>query len=291
MRFEEVDALVAGGGTTQGTAPPAHGATTLSPPPASSAGPGDAGAPSLQVLALGPLEIRLHGQLLSSSVWPHSRPREILLYLLAHGQGRTREQIRLAFWPDLSSAQAKNNFHVVLHRLRRVLGGNEWVVLQDDRYRINPDCGHELDAVVFERRITEELREARAGRGSAERLRAVLALYRGDFLEGETVGDWHMEIHDHLRRLYVDGLGALADLQMESGDLPGAAETLERLVTREELREDAYRLLMHCLTRAGQRERALRHYARLQLLLRDELQAEPDPETRELAERIRGAGV
>jgi predicted ATPase/DNA-binding SARP family transcriptional activator len=291
MRFEEVDALVAGGGGAEGTEPPAHDVAPLSPPPASSAGSDVEGAPSLQVLALGPLEIRLHGQLLSGSAWPHSRPREILLYLLAHGEGRTREQIRLAFWPDLSPAQAKNNFHVVLHRLRRVLGGNEWVVLQDDRYRINPEIAHELDATVFERRIAEELREARSGRGSPDRLRAVLALYRGDFLEGETVGDWHMEIHDHLRRLYVDGLGALADLQMESGDFAGAAETLERLVTREELREDAYRRLMHCLTRTGQRDRALRHYARLQLLLREELQAEPEPETRALAERIRGAGV
>jgi DNA-binding SARP family transcriptional activator len=291
MRFEEVDALVAGGAGAPGTAPPARGAAPLSPQPVPSADPGVADAPALRVLALGPLEIRLHGQLLSSGVWPHSRPREILLYLLAHAEGRTREQIRLAFWPDLSPAQAKNNFHVVLHRLRRVLGGNEWVVLQDDRYRINPEIAHELDATVFERRIAEGLREARAGRGSPDRLRAVLALYRGDFLEGETVGDWHMEVHDHLRRLYVDGLAALADLQMESDDFPGAAETLERLVTREELREDAYRRLMHCLTRAGQRDRALRHYARLQLLLREELEAEPEPETRELAERIRAAGV
>jgi DNA-binding SARP family transcriptional activator len=98
-----------------------------------------------------------------------------------------------------------------------------------------------------------------------------------------------LEIHDRLRRLYADGLSALADLRAERGDGAGAIDALERLVRAEELREDAHRRLMLALARAGARDRAVRHYERMVRLLRDELDAAPEPETVALYDRIRHA--
>jgi DNA-binding SARP family transcriptional activator len=43
---------------------------------------------------------------------------------------------------------------------------------------------------------------------------------------------------------------------------------------------------MECYARTGQRAEALRHYERFALLLRDELDAEPDAETTALYERL-----
>lgn len=290
LRLDQVDAILAPPRSPQGLAAGAVSAGAASDLRSASPAP-ESTAPPLRVLALGPLEIGLRGQLLSTGAWSHSRPKELLLYLLSHGGGRTREQIASAFWPDVSPAQAKNNCHVVLHRLRKVLGGNEWIVFDEDRYWIDPGCGYEFDATLFEQRVTKELRDVRSGAGSADRLGAVLSLYRGDFLEGEAAGDWHLEIQDHLRRLYVEGLSALADLRMAGEDFAGAAEALKRLIGKESLREDAYRRMMLCLTRAGHRDQALRYYARLQILLREDLEADPEVETRELAEQIRVAAV
>ena len=99
------------------------------------------------------------------------------------------------------------------------------------------------------------------------------------------VRDWHLAVHDRLRRLFCDGLSTLADLQIAS-DVPEAAiGTLERLIVKDDLREDAYRRLMTCLARTGRRDHALRHY-RLVMLLRDELDAEPEPATEDLAGRL-----
>jgi tetratricopeptide (TPR) repeat protein len=61
--------------------------------------PAQADAPLLCVRALGPLEIRLEGRPIPPSAWRAARPRELLLYLLSHRGGRTRDQIALAFWP------------------------------------------------------------------------------------------------------------------------------------------------------------------------------------------------
>jgi predicted ATPase/DNA-binding SARP family transcriptional activator len=256
------------------------------PAPPAAAPPPPGTRPDLRVRALGPLEIEIDGEPRSGGSWSHSRPRELLLLLLCHPEGRTREQIGVELWPEADAAQVKNRFHVALHHLRKALGHPEWIVLEDERYRLDPALECWLDAHAFEARVTAALRETGAERG--RRLADALSLYRGDFLEGERVGDWHLEVHDRLRRLYVDGLSALADLQMQD-DPAAAAGTLERLVRVEDLREDAHRRLMLCLARTGRRDAALRHYARLVTLLRVELDAGPEPETRALAEEIGGA--
>jgi DNA-binding SARP family transcriptional activator len=46
---------------------------------------------------------------------------------------------------------------------------------------------------------------------------------------------------------------------------------------------------MICLARLGRRDRALLHYARIATLLRDDLGADPEPETAALADEIRSA--
>jgi DNA-binding SARP family transcriptional activator len=247
--------------------------------------------PQLRVLALGPLEIYVAGEPVPAEAWRYSRPKELLLFLLCHPGGRTREQIGVVFWPESSAAQVKNSFHVTLHHLRKALGRNEWVVLEDDRYRINPALQREFDADLFEEGISQALRDARADAASADALRAALALYRGDFLQDETVGDWHFETRDHLGSLYVQGLCALGELLMRAGEWAEATAIYRRVVVKEDLREDAHRNLMLCLARAGDRGRALRHYETLVALLRDELGAEPEEETVTLYERLKQAVV
>jgi DNA-binding SARP family transcriptional activator len=244
--------------------------------------------PVLQVSALGPLEIRVRGELLAGDALRLARPRDLLLYLLSNERGRTREQLGLVFWPDLSPAQVKNNFHVALHTLRKSLGLPEVVVFDDDRYRINWSLGVEFDAERFERELPAALRQAVSPEETAP-LEAALALFRGDFLEELTVGDWHLAPRDRLRRLWADGMFRLGELHMDAGHHVEAAEVLRRLVQREELHEEAHRRLMVALSRAGQRQEALRSYDRLATLLRTDLDAEPEPETVALHRRIRSA--
>lgn len=118
-------------GSAGATPAPHHTAAAQAPsPPASPASaashaPTAPGTPPasarLDVRALGPLEIRLDGDLLGDEAWPYARPRELLVYFLFHPHGRSREQIGEAFWPGSTGAQVKNSFHVTLHHLRKVL--------------------------------------------------------------------------------------------------------------------------------------------------------------------------
>lgn len=206
------------------------------------------------------------------------------MFLALHPAGRTREQIGQAIWPGASPTRAKNSFHVTLHHLRKALGAPEWVVIEGDRYRLSPELRCDLDADAFGREAREALQAPLAG---SRLLRPILALYRGDLLEGEVTGPWVEEHRDRLRRVMVDlGLALGAALEAE-GDTAGAAEVYHAIAVREELNEEAQRRLMLAWTRGGDRARALRHYERLVTLLREELDAEPEPETVGLYERLR----
>ena len=249
---------------------------------------GGAPTPRLRVATLGALEIRLDGVAIPADAWRYARPRELLLYLLTNPQGRTREQVGLVFWPDASAAQVKNNFHVTLHHIRKVLGP-EWIVFEQERYRVNDRLGAELDADVFERNLTGALREPGEAARRVGRLTAALALYRGDFLEEAAAGDWHLEPRERLRRRWVDGMLALGEALTSLGRHADAADVYRQLVAREDLHEEAYRRLMASLAKAGERQQAARAYERLTTLLRDDLDAEPETATVAVFEQLRRA--
>src|SRR5690606_38104505 len=121
-----------------------------------------------------------------------------------------------------SAAQVKNTFHVTLHRLRKALDYPEWIVSEGDRYRFDPSLRIDFDVARYRSDVESVLRSGIADVPTEQRLAAALALYAGDFLEGEAVGDWHLEIADRLRRLHVDALLAYGTRLMDT-DRPAAA--------------------------------------------------------------------
>jgi predicted ATPase/DNA-binding SARP family transcriptional activator len=261
--------------------------------------------PDLSVTTLGPLRISVGDRPVDNAAFGSSKPRELLLLLLMHPEGCTREQVGLAFWPDASTAQVKNSFHVTLHRLRRALPHPEWIVVSGDRYRFDPAVTVALDALRFEADATAALRRLAADAPGAVHaavaldapgalnapaaLDAALALYGGDFLDGEVVGDWHLEIRDRLRHLYHQVLLARGTVLLDAGRWSEAATTLSTLLARDPLHEEAWRMLMVSYVRNGERPRALRTFDQLASLLRAELGADPDERTTLLMERIRRA--
>lgn len=253
----------------------------------------------LYVRTLGQLEIVRDDIVVPDDAWAYAKPRELLLYLLAHPDGRTREQIGLAFWPDVSSAQVKNNFHVTLHHVRKALGGNEWVRFERGRYRIATETGVREDAAQFEAAIVHGLKRLAAESEDPSRAEVVLhaltealSWYRGPYLEGESVGDWHLERRDRLARLYEEALVSMGSYLNVEGRHAEAAAHFRQLLAADPLHEEAARMLMLSLARDRKRAEALRTYDQLREQLRRELDTEPGADIRTIAERLRaGASV
>jgi DNA-binding SARP family transcriptional activator len=225
-----------------------------------------AATPVIRVRALGPVEVRRGDEPVDVG-----SQRDLLVFLLGHPNGATKEQIGAALWPDAEPAKLRNNFHVNVHRLRKALGGSDWVVVSGDTYALK--SGIDFDATTFERDAQSALRAR-----DPERLARAIALYRGDFFENATSSEWHFETRDRLRELYARALSALA---RSTGDV----EVWQRLVDLDPLDEEAARNLMSSLLKAGDAAGATRVYRRLADALRKELDVEPEPETLALFRR------
>jgi len=233
---------------------------------------------TLHVRDLGPLQITLAGKPLEDR--GSNRARELLVFLLAHPPGPTKEEAGIAFWPDATGEQVKNAFHVTLHRLRKLLGDSDAIVADGARYRVA--IRHVLDSQRFESEINDALRQK-----DAAKLESALALYSGDFMQGEECGDWIFAIRSRLSQLHVRGLFALGQAHESRGRQAEAAEVYARLLGCDPFHEQSARRLMICRARLGARSESLMVYRQLEQRLREDLQAAPEPETSTLYQRLR----
>jgi len=241
--------------------------------------------PSLVVRALGELRVELDGRELPRTAWSSARAKELLLLLLCHPAGRTREQVGVALWPEASSEQLRNSFHVTLHRLRKILGGPAWVALEDDRNVIESSTV-DFDALRFEQEVPPALKRL-ASAGDVAGVEARLASYDGDFLEHETAGEWHLELRERLRSMYLDALWKVGEWWFRQDSWSEAGAAFCRLIMRDGLHEAAYRRLMICHAKLGERAEALLLWRCLEALLERELGAIPEPETKALYLRLK----
>jgi predicted ATPase/DNA-binding SARP family transcriptional activator len=244
-------------------------------------------AAMLRVLALGPGRVEKDGRPLDASPDWTQKPRELLYYLLSHRKGRTKEQIGLALWPEASTAQLRSSFHDTLYRLRRALGGKEWITFRKGRYAFDRSLAYFYDVQAFE----DNLSEARRLRGEApdqaiKRLQEAAGLYGGDFLEGLD-GEWALARQEELRRAYGESLLLLGRLLFGQDRHAEAADAYRKAIAHDGFLEEAHRGLMRSHAALGERGLALRHYEELVGLLEEQLGTPPAPESRALYERLR----
>jgi DNA-binding SARP family transcriptional activator len=192
-----------------------------------------------------------------------------------------------ALWPHLDPPAATNGLHQALYAARRALAAGApgppvlRLRLCQGVLALQAPGGLWIDAEAFRAAATA----ARRGRDPAA-YEAALALYTGDLLPEDAYADWCAAPRQALRETFLDLLTEEARLLEDRGALPAAREALQRLVAAEPAHEAAHVGLMRLYAADGQRQRALRQFARLRLALRRELDAEPDETSRRLYEAI-----
>jgi predicted ATPase/DNA-binding SARP family transcriptional activator len=220
------------------------------------------------------------------------KPRELLYFLLSHPHGRTKEQIGLALWPEASTAQLRRSFHDTLYRLRRALGGKEWISFEKGRYAFGRSLAYSYDVEDFEENVSEARRvRSEAPERAIKLLQVAAGLYGGDYLEDLPVeGEWAFGRQEELRRTHQEALLLFGGLLRDQGRHAQAAEAYRRAIAQDGYLEAAHRGLMRCYASLGERTRALEHYQALVGKLREELVTAPAPETRALFEELQRGG-
>jgi DNA-binding SARP family transcriptional activator len=241
----------------------------------------------MRIFAFGRARVEREGVPIDSPDLIH-KSRELLYYLLSHPEGRTKEQIGLALWPEASASQLRSSFHDTVFRLRRALGGKEWVVFDKRRYTFGASGEYFYDVGSFE----ENVEAGRRLRGEAPRraighLREAEGLYGGDFLEGAAPSEWMLERQEELRRTYGQTLLLLGELLASEGRHEEAAEVYRKAISHDRFVEEAHRGLMRSYDSLGEPGGALRHYEELARMLQEQLGSSPSSETIALYESLR----
>jgi len=249
-----------------------------------------------RVRALGRFELLRESAPVEFSGKGPGRPMELLKVLLAHGGQDVRaEQIADALWPHVDADYAHKSFTATLHRLRKLLGEDDAVLLRDARLSLNRALVW-VDAWALEQTCAalEEALRAPAGAAADASLRALadeaLALYRGPFLPDESEQPSYIASREQVRLRLLRCLARLARRWEDAKQPEAAAECYLRLIEADPLFEAPYRNLMLCYQRAGELAEARASYERLRTLLQARLKAAPSPETQAVYAGLKPSG-
>ncbi len=115
-------------------------------------------------------------------------------------------------------------------------------------------------------------------------------LYRGDLLQG-VYYPWVEPLQAHFRKQFIDAMVQLSEACSAEGDHEAAIGALHKAIAVDRYAEYLYRGAMELYARLERRNDVERVYKELEAALADELEAEPDPETQSLKDRLLTQGI
>jgi len=236
-----------------------------------------------RVQALGGFQLLRQSVAIEFSAKVPGRPMELLKVLIALGGQNVRaDQLADALWPNADADYAHKSLTATLHRLRRLLGDDDALILRDARLSLNAGLVWvdiwALDHVLAA--LDDALRAADEGAPPPQALAdEAFALYHGPFLPDETEQPSYIACRERVRARLLRCIGRLARRLEDSGQQDAAADCYLRLIEADHLFEAPYRNLMQCFQRAGNPAEARATYERLRTVLSTRLKIMPSPET------------
>jgi DNA-binding SARP family transcriptional activator len=217
---------------------------------------------------------------------PAKKSQALLAYLgLRPTQPVSRDKIAGLLWSSTGPDQARQSLRQTLSTLRKDLAqispSAKILVEEGDFLSLDPAIV-DTDAAHFESLVA---------RGKDSDLREAVELYHGDFLDGfaldeERFDQWTLAERDRLRRMALRAHATLSENAARAGSIDDAILYAQRSLRIEPLQESVHRTLMRLFMQSGDHTTALQQYDMLAKMLRRELGAEPDAETRALQQEI-----
>lgn len=249
----------------------------------------------LALALLGPPQIQYEG---SQAAFPYEKVRALLIYLAVEaGRAHARDALAELLWPGRPARVARHNLSQALTALRGVIDGDAYLSLARDAVQFRPDSGCWLDLADFNTHLDACARhahpDAQACADCARERDAAVRLYRGDFLDQYQLPDsagfeqWALVQREAVRQRAWDALAHLSRRYQAQGNLDQAIASARRQLDLDPLNEISQRQLMRLLADGGQRSAALAQYEQSRALLQADLGVDPEPETRELYERLK----
>jgi LuxR family maltose regulon positive regulatory protein len=235
----------------------------------------------VKVYTLGRFELWRDDERVQFSGKAPKKPLALLKALIAFGgHSVPEERLMDALWPDEEADAARKSLDITVLRLRKLLGGNDTIIVSDESIGLNPRLCW-TDVWAFERRV-EQAKEDRESTSAA----TAVDLYRGNFLPAEAEQPWTAKVRERLRAKFVRVVQAAAQAKEGVGRWEEAIVLYLKGVETDELVEPFYQGLMRCYQHLGQHAEAMNAFRRLRQLLSVVLGIAPSESTQAMASAL-----
>ncbi|MEO6397897.1 MAG: tetratricopeptide repeat protein [Tepidiformaceae bacterium] len=242
--------------------------------------------PSVVARSLGPVSVAVGGRQVSDEGWSSARAKELFFLLLSNRGGIRKEDAVEQLYPDLSPEKCNSAFHGNLYRVRRAIY-QESVVKQDGNYLLNPAGDFDWDVERFE----EALKSANGlTKGTAERAKAyevAMEAYRGPFAES-FFSEWASAVRHRVSERADEAVSTLAGYYAAQSDYEAAAGCMQRVLTSNQLNEEAAYRFADYRSKAGHPAAALEFLDDYRRIYREEVGGELPERFRRLRTQIAG---
>jgi LuxR family transcriptional regulator, maltose regulon positive regulatory protein len=238
---------------------------------------------AVSVRTLGNFELALHGEAVTAGGKAKQRPLSLLKALVASGDGgKNQKSLALQLWPD--AEDAKSALSVTVHRLRKLLDGDDTILVNAGKIGLAPTKYWSDLLAVGELCDQVERLDERAPSGEIQRLKGqLLHLYRGPFCDGDE-DSWVLTVREQWRSRFLSAVSRLGQLLEEQRDWSAAHALYQRALDAEPLAETSYRGIMRCSHALGDPAAAYSAYRRCRDTLSVLLGSRPSPETERLVD-------
>jgi DNA-binding SARP family transcriptional activator len=245
-----------------------------------------------RIYVTGQVAIECDGRTVNERDLPGRQGRLALVYLVVkRGLPITREDLVAALWPDEAPAELDTALSALLSKLRgcfRKAGLAEAAI----------DVRMGAASLRLPAHVHVDLEDAANAIDEAEgawrrhdvfkawaHANVAICVSRRPLLACEEA-PWIETTRLNLRSVLCRGLQVLAAVSAENGEADLAVQYANEVVALEPFRETGYQQLMRLHARIGNRGEALRVFARLRELLRDELGTSPSPQSEAVFQEI-----
>ena len=228
----------------------------------------------IKLYTLGRFEIVIDGKPLHFSGKAQKKPLELLMALVGFGGQEVSESHLIeALWQEGGADFAPTSFAMTLHRLRKLLGDENALLLSNNRLRLNPQKVW-VDSLAFES-LLDHIETTADSDADVQR---ILNLYRGPFLS-DAAPACTLTLRDKLRVKFLRFVGQASQQCIQNARFDEALRLIDKGLEAEPLAEELYLSRMRCQAALGQRAEALTTYRRCQNMLSILLSIEPSEKT------------
>ncbi|KAF0221770.1 MAG: transcriptional activator domain-containing [Geobacteraceae bacterium] len=248
----------------------------------------------LKIYTLSRFELVRDGEPVRFSGKVQQKPLALLKALIAFGGADVaEEQVTDVLWPDVDGDLAHRSFEVTVHRLRKLIGHEKAIQLQDRRLTLDISlCWVDVRAlgILLEKADAawKSINESPICLAEAVRLsEKAVAMYRGHFLPGDSAHSWVLSTRERLRSKFLRLIVKLGTHREQAKQWESAAEVFQKGLEVDGLAEEFYQHLMVCYQQVGRRSEAIAVYNRCRSLLSSTLGIVPSTETENLYQSLK----